>query len=78
MDVADEFLSNAEASFTELVHHPQMGSPLTLTHPNLARLRKWRVKGYENHLIFYEPRPDGLSIVRILHAARDWWTLLAL
>jgi toxin ParE1/3/4 len=26
--------------------------------------------------VFYEPRPDGVSIVRVLHAASDWWGLL--
>lgn len=43
---------------------------------DLANLRKWRIKGFDNHLVFYEPRPGGVSIVRVLHAARDWWGLL--
>ena len=55
-----------------------MGAPLTLKHPDLADIRKWRVKGFDNHLVFYEPRPDGVSIVRVLHAASDWWGLLAI
>lgn len=55
-----------------------IGSPLTLQHPTLASLRKWRVKDFDNHLIFYLPRSDGVSIVRVLHAARDWWSLLGL
>lgn len=41
-------------------------------------MRKWRVDGFENVLIFYQPRPDGVAIVRVLHAARDWWGLLGL
>ncbi|MBK9308394.1 MAG: XRE family transcriptional regulator [Nitrospira sp.] len=36
------------------------------------------ITGFENHLIFYIPQPDGVSIVRVLHAARDWWSLLGL
>ncbi|HEX6005515.1 MAG TPA: type II toxin-antitoxin system RelE/ParE family toxin [Burkholderiales bacterium] len=36
------------------------------------------VKNFDNHLIFYTVRPDGVSIVRVLHAARDWWSLLGL
>jgi len=43
---------------------------------DLANVRKWRVKGFDNHLVFYEPRPDGVSIVRVLHAASDWWGVL--
>jgi toxin ParE1/3/4 len=34
------------------------------------------VKDFDNHLIFYQPREDGVSIVRVLHGASDWWTLL--
>jgi len=26
--------------------------------------------------VFYQPRPGGVSIVRVLHAASDWWSLL--
>ena len=67
--MAERFLSNAEASFTELARQPRMGAPLTLKHPDLAGIRKWRVKDLDNQLVFYEPRPDGVSIARVLHAA---------
>ncbi len=77
-DVAERFLTNAEVSFNDLAQLPRMGAPLTLTHPSLANIRKWRIKGFDNHLIFYEVRPDGISIVRILHAASDWWGLLGM
>lgn len=76
LDVADRFLSCAESSFNDLARQPTMGAPLTLKHPDLAGMRKWRVKDFDNHLIFYMPRPDGVSIVRVLHAASDWWSLL--
>jgi toxin ParE1/3/4 len=75
-DTAERFLANAEASFNDLVLQPMIGAPLTLRHPDLAGIRKWRVTDFDNHLIFYLPRPDGVSIVRVLHAARDWWGLL--
>lgn len=39
-------------------------------------MRKWRVDDFDNFLIIYLPRPDGVAIVRVLRAARDWWTLL--
>ncbi|MFT3820256.1 MAG: type II toxin-antitoxin system RelE/ParE family toxin [Rubrivivax sp.] len=34
--------------------------------------------GFDNHLIFYRPRPDGIGVVRVLHAAQDWWSLLGI
>lgn len=76
--VADRFLTQAEATFADLAREPLIGAPLHLGHADLADLRKWRIKGFDNHLVFYEPRRDGVSIVRVLHAASDWWSLLGL
>ncbi len=78
LDMAQRFLTNAEASFNDLACQPMLGVPLTLQHPSLAGIRKWRIKDFDNQLIFYLPHPDGVSIVRVLHAARDWWSLLGL
>lgn len=78
IDTAERFLDCAEASFNEPAAHPMIGAPLTLQNPALADLRKWRVKDFDTHLIFYQPRPDGVSIVRVLHAASDWWRLLGM
>jgi toxin ParE1/3/4 len=78
LDTAERFLANAEASFNDLAGQPMMGAPLNLQNPLLAGLRKWAVKDFENHLIFYLPRPDGVSIIRVLHGARDWLTLLGI
>lgn len=78
MDAAERFLDNAEASFNELAAHPLIGAALTLQHPDLASMRKWRVKGFDKHRIYYQPRPESVSIVRVLYAARDWWELLGI
>ena len=76
--VAEQFLTNAESSFNTLSANPWMGSLLTLGNQELAGMRKWPIKGFDNFLIFYMPRHDGVSIVRVLHAAQDWWGLLGL
>lgn len=78
IETADRFLSSTETSFNDLATQPMIGSPLTVRNPALTGIRKWRVKGFENHLIFYLPRKDGISIVRVLHAAQDWWRLLGI
>lgn len=78
MDVAERFMTSAETSFNELARQPLMGAPLALNHADLAGMRKWRIKDFDNHLIFYVPRADGVSVVRVLHAARDWWSLLGI
>jgi len=78
IETAERFLSNADESFSDIARHPGMGATLSLLDPKLAGLRKWRVNGFERFLIFYLPRPDGVSIVRVLHAAQDWWGLLGI
>lgn len=74
--VAERFFASAEKSFADLAREPAIGAPVRLAHPQLAGLRKWSVGGFENVLIFYQSFDDGVSIVRVLHAARDWWSLL--
>ncbi len=78
LDVADRFLSNAEESFHDLAAHPHMGAPIEVSHRDLVGVRKWRVRDFEDVLIFYQPTDDGIAIVRVLRAERDWWTLLGL
>ncbi len=78
LDTADRFLTDAENTFNELASHPMIGVTLKLRNPDLVEIRKWRIKDFDNHLIFYVPRSDGVSIVRVLHAARDWWRLLGI
>jgi len=78
LNVAERFLTNAEASFNDLAEQPKMGAQLKLKNPLLHEMRKWRVRDFDNHLIFYMPRQDGVSIVRVLHGAMDWWRLLGI
>ncbi|WP_295392776.1 type II toxin-antitoxin system RelE/ParE family toxin [uncultured Thiodictyon sp.] len=76
LDTAERFLKNAQASFDDLAGRPMMGTPMKPRNAALGGMRKWRIKGFDKHLIFYLPRPDGISVVRVLHGARAWWTLL--
>ncbi|HRO59488.1 MAG TPA: type II toxin-antitoxin system RelE/ParE family toxin [Burkholderiaceae bacterium] len=78
IETAERFLARAEATFRDLAGQPLMGAPLMLASPELAGLRKWSVKDFDGYLIFYLPRPSGVSIVRVLHGARDWWGLLGI
>jgi toxin ParE1/3/4 len=73
--VADRFLDCAESSFVALSEHPEMGAALALQRPEFKALRKWRIRDFDNFLIFYELRTDGVSIVRVLYATQDWWQL---
>jgi toxin ParE1/3/4 len=78
LDTAERFMTRAESSFGTLALQPNIGAPLKLRHPDLVAIRKWRVDGFNNHLIFYLPNEEGVAIVRVLHAAQDWWRLLGI
>lgn len=73
---ANRFLKNAEESFNALTLHPRIGVKFILRHPELKGMRKWHVNEFNKFLIFYLTSTKGISIVRVLHAAQNWWDLL--
>jgi toxin ParE1/3/4 len=77
-ETAERFLRRVEESLQMLARHPEIGVALSLRPQQLAGLRKWQVQDFPSFLIFYRPRRDGISVVRVLHAAQDWWGLLGI
>lgn len=71
LETALRFYDAASSSFAALAGMPGIGEPWPSANPRLSGLRVWRIRGFENHLIFYRPSDDGIDIVRVLHAARD-------
>jgi toxin ParE1/3/4 len=55
---------------------PEIGTRFERVDAQLADLRIWPVPGFRRHLIFYTPTDDGIRIVRVLHAARDWQEII--
>ena len=70
-EAALRFFSAAEASFFDLARTPAMGLVCEYRGARGKGLRRWRVKGFENYLIFYRALPELIEIVRVLHGARD-------
>jgi toxin ParE1/3/4 len=54
-----------------LARLPFSGTLQETKHIELAGRRKRRIKGFRNHLILYFPLPDGIDVIRVVHAARD-------
>jgi toxin ParE1/3/4 len=77
-EMAERFLNSARFSFEALAKQPMIGAPIQTRSPVLAGMRKWPVRDYRAYLIFYLPRPDGISVVRVLHGSRDWCGLLGI
>ena len=72
------FFDSARQTFAKIAQTPSIGKRCEVENPRLAGLRKWAVKGFENYLIFYLDGAEIVEIVRILHAARDIPTILAI
>ena len=67
-DVADRFLDATDRTFAVLAENPGIAPRFVSTHPRLGALHKWKVDGFPNHLIFYERRPNGISVgIYFLH-----------
>lgn len=71
LDAAVRFLQAAESTFRTLAEQPALGGLCEFEHPRAKDLLRWRVRGFENHLVFYRPIQNGVEIVRVIHGARD-------
>jgi toxin ParE1/3/4 len=74
-DLADRFWSAAYSTFQKLARQP-MGERLRPRNIALKGLKLWHVHGFDNQLIFYVASRNAVEIIRVLHAARDWMTIL--
>jgi toxin ParE1/3/4 len=70
-DAADRFLEAANGTIQELARMPGMGRPRNFPQARLNNLRSFRIKDFENHLVFYSPMQDGVEGFHVLHGARD-------
>jgi toxin ParE1/3/4 len=77
-DVAQRFIDAAQASFVAVAASPHIGPAVPSRLADLSGLRKWRVAGFLNYLIFYRPENDTIRIFRVLHGAQDWLDLLCI
>ncbi|MEJ6486251.1 type II toxin-antitoxin system RelE/ParE family toxin [Nostoc punctiforme UO1] len=70
-DVAVKFLSAAEATFAQLVKTPGIGKVAQLVVSKLGEIRQWRIKDFQDYLIFYRIEDTTIEILRVFHGARD-------
>lgn len=70
-EVADRFLVAVKDTLESLASMPKMGALCGFQRKALRRVRRWPVKGFENWLIFYQPKQNGIEVVHLIHGARD-------
>lgn len=76
--VAERFMICAQAAEKLIAQQPKIGKELPTRNARLRGVRRWRIKRFEEVLIFYLVQPKRIMILRILHGARDWWGLLGI
>jgi toxin ParE1/3/4 len=69
--VAVRFIDSVQTTLKDLAAAPKIGSVKSFKDRRLANVRSWRVKGFPNHLILYEPLQDGILVLAVIHGARD-------
>lgn len=62
---ADSFIDRLDGQFALLAIQPRLGRSRSELAPDL------RSFPFHPYMIFYEPMPDGIGVVRVLHGARD-------
>ena len=67
----DRFLQECAAGFERLSRFPESGTIIRYKHLKLEGCRFIRVPEFEKMPIFYNPLPERIEILRILHGARD-------
>jgi plasmid stabilization system protein ParE len=60
-----------EKAFRTLLRMPFAGASCEYEEPEIADLRYWTVRGFENYVILYRPIPAGIEIARVVHSAQD-------
>lgn len=73
---ASEFVTTARATFEQLAEHPEIGRRYQTTHPRLQHLRIWRIRRFEDYLIFYRMTKDTVFVEPVLYGGRDLGRIL--
>jgi toxin ParE1/3/4 len=73
---AERFLDAAEESFALLAQMPLMGREWDSPSPRLAGVRSWTIPKFKNYRIFYRPIENGIEVLHVFHAKRDFRRIL--
>lgn len=75
-DAAVRFLAAAEDTLRGLRHMPERGSLKGWRGKRLTGVRTWATRGFRNHLVVYEVRPDAVYVFAVVHGSRAYQRLV--
>ncbi|GAP94081.1 type II toxin-antitoxin system RelE/ParE family toxin [Leptolyngbya sp. NIES-2104] len=68
---AMRFFDAARQTFANLARTPGIGKIYRAGEDETQNIRRWAVKGFKSHLIFYRFDHEVVEIIRVLHGAQD-------
>jgi toxin ParE1/3/4 len=73
IEVTKRFRLATSETLRDLTRMPSLGAPGKVRRTAFQGVRMWRVKGFEDYLLFYFPLDqDGIAVERVIHAKRDY------
>jgi len=75
-DAATRVIEAAYETFKTLAANPGLGRRRRFRSAMLRDVRSWRIKGFENYIIFYRGVAGGIQVNHVYHGARDIDALL--
>ena len=75
LEVSKRFNRAVDRTLEYLLESPESGERRNYSNPHYSNMRIWQVSGFSNYLIFYRVSKTDLSVVRVLHGARDYDTM---
>jgi len=75
--VGRRFLTAVDRTLALLADHPGMGTKVVARHHELSQLRTFVVRGFESYMVFYLPSDQAITVLRVLHGARELARLLS-
>jgi toxin ParE1/3/4 len=64
-----------DSAVRRILRNPHSGAPCSFASDELAGLRHFPLEKFPKHSVFYLFREDQISVLRVLHGARDLETL---
>ena len=71
LEASDRYLVAVHRAIQSLGSPLQQGMLCKINEPKLKGLRKLAVPGFRNYLIFFIETKDYVTVIRVLHGARD-------
>jgi len=65
------FYRSAEQTLQLIARRPAIGRRIPYRNPLLAETRMFVMRGFPKHLIFDRTSEDEISVIRVIHGARD-------